>query len=212
MKALFFALAFSFITPAFAGSQLEEAPAVASDKQQLADDKKEAKKKNKEGLALLKKKQYFEASMSFEEAISLNPENAHYYNQYGLALLKSGDPYYAIEQFKMALELGLNKDFVWNNLGMAYEHTNQLDDARNSYMRASQKGNVAAAKNYERIKFVKSLNIDFSEGLGCGGEEDPGLILTPSPEVMPETAPEATPEAAPQTPALNPNNAWLKLL
>ena len=168
MKSLFFALSLICAMPAFAETELKEAPQIVSDKQQIENDKKTAKQKNKEGLAFLKQKNFYEAVGSFSEATSLDPDNAHYSNNYGLSMLKIGDPFSAIEMFKLALELGLTEAFVWNNLGMAYEHTNQLDEARNAYMKASQKGNTSAEKNYQRIKNVKSLNVR-ADSVGCGG-------------------------------------------
>jgi tetratricopeptide (TPR) repeat protein len=206
MKTLFVAFALFCAVPAFAETELSEAPKIASDKQQLENDRQEAKKENKAGLSFLKQKKFFEAIDAFYRATELDPDNAHYHNQYGLAALKSEDPFTAINEFTLALELGLTKAFVWNNLGMAYEHTNQLDEARNAYLKASQKGSTAAEKNYLRIKNVKSLNVRASEGFGCGGEEAPypPIILStdPNPEVAPtpEVLPTPTPEAAPQDP------------
>jgi tetratricopeptide (TPR) repeat protein len=213
MKALFFALSLFCAVPAFAETELQEAPQIDSDKKQIQDDKKEAKKKNKEGLALLKQKKFYEASESFAEATNLDPDNAHYFNNYGLSLLKSSDPFYAIDQFKLALDLGLNKAFVWNNLGMSYEHTNQLDEARSAYLKASQKGSTSAEKNYQRIKNVKYLRVESLEGFGCGGGDEeylpPPIELSPeapvlevpvdgvpAPTTTPENAPTPTPEPA----------------
>ena len=200
MRALFFSLSVSLATPAFAGTQAQEAPHIVSDKQQIEDDRAEARLQNKLGLALLKQKKFYEASDAFYRATELDPDNAHYHNQYGLAALKSDDPFFAIDEFKLALELGLNKGFVWNNLGMAYEHTNQLDEARNAYMRASQKGHTAAEKNYQRIKNVKSLKVRDFEGVGCGGEEGPPPSLL---SLEPIPAPTLTSEEPPRTEALS---------
>ena len=200
MKAFFVAFALFCAVPAVAKTQLKEAPKIASDQQQINNDKQEAKRENKEGLALLKQKKFYEASDAFYRATELDPDNAHYHNQYGLAALKSDDPFFAIDEFKLALELGLNKGFVWNNLGMAYEHTNQLDEARNAYMRASQKGHTAAEKNYQRIKNVKSLKVRDFEGVGCGGEEGPPPSLL---SLEPIPAPTLTSEEPPRTEALS---------
>ena len=186
MRALFFSLSVSLATPAFAGTQAQEAPHIVSDKQQIEDDRAEARLQNKLGLALLKQKKFYEASDAFYEATSLDPDNAHYQNNYGLALLKNGDPYSASEAFRAALELGLTKAFVWNNLGMAYEHTDALDEARNAYLKAAQKGSTSAEKNFQRIKNVKSLSGGFGlglrgGGLGCGGPgeyEQPVMSLS----------------------------------
>jgi Flp pilus assembly protein TadD len=156
MKSILFALGLFFVTPAFAEVPSKEAPK-AVNQEETKSAKIEAKQKNEEGLALLKQKKFSEAQDLFREATNLDPDNAHYHNHYGLSLLKDGDPYTAAEEFQVAIDLGLNTAFIWNNLGMAYEHTNQLDEARKAYKRASQKGDESAEKNYQRIKNVKSL-------------------------------------------------------
>jgi Tfp pilus assembly protein PilF len=153
-----FALALTSAT-AFAQEAASEAP------QAPVIDKEGARAKDKEGMALLKKDPYAAVEV-FAQAVALDPEKAVYHNHYGLALLKTYDYYTAAEEFRAAIERGLSTDYTWNNLGMAYEHMDQLDDARDAYRKAGQKGSPYAPLHLKRLEGVKSV---YPRELGCGG-------------------------------------------
>jgi tetratricopeptide (TPR) repeat protein len=161
MKALVvaFALALTSAT-AFAQEGTSEAPEAP-----VVVDKAAARAKDKEGMSLLKTDAYA-AAEALAQAVALDPGKAAYHNHYGLALLKSFDYYSAAEEFKAAIERGLSTDYVWNNLGMAYEHMDQLDDARDAYRKAGQKGSPYAPLHLKRLEGVKSV---YPRELGCGG-------------------------------------------
>jgi tetratricopeptide (TPR) repeat protein len=199
MRAILLAAILLYTTPAFAGVQFQEAPKIDSEQQQIDNDLKEAKKKNKEGLALLKQKKYTEAGEAFFLATTLDPDNADFHNNYGASLLKLDDAMSAVSEFEFATELGLDTASVWNNLGKAYESTNRMKEARDAYLKALRLGSTSAGKSYQRVKTFAALTTEqpfvFVGGLGCGGptsmSADVGKALSNSPEAPTEQNPPA---------------------
>jgi tetratricopeptide (TPR) repeat protein len=160
-----------------------------------AEDKAAARAKDREGLKLLRKNDYEGASEDFAQATELDPSRAIYHNHYGLALLYEGDPYSASGEFKASIDLGLSADYTWNNLGMAYEHMDQLDDARAAYRKADKLGSPVAAGHLHRLQGVKSVYPNAA--LGCGGDEAIPLPPPPPPPVAASPAPDSANPAAP---------------
>jgi tetratricopeptide (TPR) repeat protein len=175
---------------------------------QTGDELAQARESYLAGRALYRQGDYYGAAERLAEAVSLAPEKAAYHSLYGLALLKTEDYYSAADEFLAAIERGLSTAKTWNNLGMAYEHMDQLDDARSAYRKAAQKGSPYAPLHLERLKDVKSLYPQGIEGgVGCGGPIDfggvGGIVLEPYTAPTIEDLP-ASPAPAPASQPLAP--------
>jgi len=81
------------------------------------------------GTSQLESGEYLQARLSFEQAVTLDPDSANYRNALGLANLHSGRIPQAVNSFREAVRL--NPDFSdgYNNLGVALAQSGKWEDA-----------------------------------------------------------------------------------
>jgi tetratricopeptide (TPR) repeat protein len=74
---------------------------------------------NNRGLAYDNKKEYDRAIQDYDQAIKLNPNNAHAFNNRGLAYANKGDNDRAIQDYDQAIKLNPNDAVAIKNLADA---------------------------------------------------------------------------------------------
>lgn len=88
------------------------------------------------GIRQLKSGDYFQARISLEQAIALDPKKAIYRNALGLANLHSGRLQKAVDLFRQALRLNPQFPDAYNNLGVALAQSGKPEDALEAFRKA----------------------------------------------------------------------------
>ncbi len=88
------------------------------------------------GIRQLKSGDYFQARISLEQAIALDPKKAIYRNALGLANLQSGRLRQAVDSFREALRLNPQFPDAYNNLGVALAQRGKPEEALEAFGKA----------------------------------------------------------------------------
>ncbi len=88
------------------------------------------------GIRQLQSGDYFQARISLEQAVALDPDKAVYRNALGLANLHSGRLRHAVDSFREALRLNPQFPDAYNNLGVALAQSDQPKEALEAFRKA----------------------------------------------------------------------------
>jgi len=81
------------------------------------------------GMSRMESGEYLQARLSFEEAVSLDPNSSSYRNALGLANLQLGRLPQALSSFREAVRLNPNFSDGYNNLGVALAQSGKWEEA-----------------------------------------------------------------------------------
>ena len=109
------------------------------------------------GRAELLRHNYDAAILAFRQSTELNPDNVWAWNNLGFVQLTLKKYDEAIDSLLTATSKKGATGYMWNNLGTAYEHMDQLDDAREAYEKGGELGSVAAASSRKRLEGVDTI-------------------------------------------------------
>ncbi len=82
---------------------------------------------------------YFQDSLEYyTQATSLSPNAAHLYDEWGIVYLAMGEPEMALAKYEYSLSLDDRYEVTYMSLGDLYMRENDLDKAKEAYLRAAE--------------------------------------------------------------------------
>ncbi len=168
----------------------------------LAPDSSQAY--NTLGRAELARFNYDNAILAFRQATERNPDNVWAWNNLGYTQLQLKHYQEAADALVEATTHKGTEGYMWNNLGTAYEHLDQLDDARAAFDSGSKLGSKEALASRKRLEGVKTIAVlppvkHDAKAAGSKGYD----LFEDMPPISAGSDPGATPEAA--APAADPD-------
>lgn len=119
----------------------------------------------KEGSDLLKKEQYAEAKVKFNQALAINRQNPEYHYARGLAHYHLGKNFSAINDLQRAINLDANQSNYYYYLGVIHHELEEYKQS-NEYL------TVALEKNPDSYLKVSDANVRFHIGVNFIEMED----------------------------------------
>lgn len=109
------------------------------------------------GRAELLRFDYEAATVAFRQATELDPDNVWAWNNLGFVELTLKHYQEAVDALVEATSRKGTTGYMWNNLGTAYEHLDELDDARVAFEKGGDLGSAPAKSSRKRLEGVKSI-------------------------------------------------------
>jgi Flp pilus assembly protein TadD len=109
------------------------------------------------GRAELARFDYDKAIEAFQMATELNPDNVWAWNNLGFTELQLAHYQKAADALVEATTRKGATGYMFNNLGTAYEHLDQLDDARVAFEQGGELGSAEATSSRRRLEGVETI-------------------------------------------------------
>lgn len=109
------------------------------------------------GRAELARFGYDKAIEAFQRATELNPDNVWAWNNLGFTELQLEHYQRAADALVEATTRKGATGYMFNNLGTAYEHLDQLDDARVAFEQGADLGSIEATSSRKRLEGVDTI-------------------------------------------------------